>query len=51
MSELFDVRKEIILITGASQGLGRQFARVLAAHGAAVAFASMRWRPAISTPR
>jgi len=27
MSDLFDVRKEIILITGASQGLGRQFAR------------------------
>jgi hypothetical protein len=37
MSDLFDVSKEIILVTGASQGLGRQFARVLAAHGAAVA--------------
>jgi 3-oxoacyl-[acyl-carrier protein] reductase len=36
MSGLFDVRKEIILITGASQGLGRQFARVLSGHGAAV---------------
>jgi NAD(P)-dependent dehydrogenase (short-subunit alcohol dehydrogenase family) len=35
MSDLFDVRKEIILITGASQGLGRQFARVPATHGAA----------------
>src|SRR5262245_19981312 len=40
MSELFDVSKELVLITGASQGLGRQFARVLAAHGAAVALAA-----------
>jgi len=40
MSDLFDVSREVILITGASQGLGRQFARVLAAHGAAVALAA-----------
>src|SRR5450631_4531043 len=40
MSGLFDVSKEIVLITGASQGLGRQFARVLSAHGAAVALAA-----------
>src|ERR1700730_631543 len=40
MSGLFDVSQEIILITGASQGLGRQFARVLSAHGAAVALAA-----------
>jgi 3-oxoacyl-[acyl-carrier protein] reductase len=40
MPDLFDVSQEVILITGASQGLGRQFARVLAAHGAAVALAA-----------
>ena len=40
MAGLFDVGKEIVLITGASQGLGRQFARVLSAHGAAVALAA-----------
>jgi 3-oxoacyl-[acyl-carrier protein] reductase len=36
----FDVSKEVILVTGASQGLGRQFARVLSAHGAAVVLAA-----------
>lgn len=40
MSDPFDVSREIILITGASQGLGRQFARVLAARGAAVVLAA-----------
>src|SRR6202158_389492 len=40
MAGLFDVSKEIILVTGASQGLGRQFARVLSAHGAAVVLAA-----------
>jgi 3-oxoacyl-[acyl-carrier protein] reductase len=40
MSGLFDVSNETILVTGASQGLGRQFARVLAAHGAAVVLAA-----------
>lgn len=40
MADLFDVSEETILVTGASQGLGRQFARVLAAHGASVALAA-----------
>jgi 3-oxoacyl-[acyl-carrier protein] reductase len=40
MPDLFDVSQEVILITGASQGLGRQFARVLAGRGAAVALAA-----------
>ena len=40
MSGIFDVRKETVLITGASQGLGKQFARVLASHGAAVVLAA-----------
>ena len=40
MSALFDVGKETILITGGSQGLGRQFARVLAGNGAAVVLAA-----------
>jgi NAD(P)-dependent dehydrogenase (short-subunit alcohol dehydrogenase family) len=29
MSDLFDISKETILITGASQGLGRRFAAIL----------------------
>jgi len=40
MSDIFDVSKETILVTGASQGLGRQFARVLAGRGAAVVLAA-----------
>jgi 3-oxoacyl-[acyl-carrier protein] reductase len=40
MTGLFDVSKEIILVTGASQGLGRQFARVLSKHGAAIVLAA-----------
>lgn len=40
MDQLFDVSNEVILVTGASQGLGRQFARVLAERGAAVVLAA-----------
>ena len=40
MPDLFDVSREVILVTGASQGLGRQFARLLSGRGAAVALAA-----------
>ncbi|NEV77449.1 SDR family oxidoreductase [Rhodopseudomonas sp. BR0C11] len=40
MDQLFDVSNEVILVTGASQGLGRQFSRVLAARGAAIVLAA-----------
>ncbi len=40
MRDLFDLSGRVALITGASQGLGRRFAEVLAAHGAAVGLAA-----------
>jgi NAD(P)-dependent dehydrogenase (short-subunit alcohol dehydrogenase family) len=40
MSDLFDLSGRIALVTGASQGLGRRFAGVLAEHGAAVGLAA-----------
>ena len=40
MAGEFDLTGKTALVTGASQGLGRRFAEVLAAHGAAVALAA-----------
>ena len=40
MSDLFDLSGRTALVTGASQGLGRRFAQVLAAHGAQVGLAA-----------
>ncbi len=39
---LFDVSSRVALVTGASSGLGRHFAKVLAAHGARVVVAARR---------
>jgi NAD(P)-dependent dehydrogenase (short-subunit alcohol dehydrogenase family) len=40
--QLFDLSGEVALVTGASSGLGRRFALVLAAHGAKVIAAARR---------
>src|SRR3954454_12015930 len=41
-SEIFDVSREVVFVTGASSGLGRRFARVLGMNGAKVALAGRR---------
>ena len=42
MTEIFDLTGRTALVTGASSGLGRHFAQVLAARGAAVTLAARR---------
>ena len=41
-TDLFDLSGAVALVTGASSGLGRRFAKVLAANGATVALAARR---------
>ena len=40
MSHPYDLQGKVALVTGASQGLGRQFSKTLSAYGASVALAA-----------
>ena len=42
MSSLFDISGKVVVVTGASSGLGRQFALALAREGANVAILARR---------
>jgi len=42
MADLFDLKGKVAIVTGASSGLGVQFAKALARHGANVAIAARR---------
>ena len=40
LSDPYDLENKVVLVTGASQGLGKQFAELLCAKGARVALAA-----------
>ena len=48
MSDPYDLENKVVLVTGASQGLGKQFAELLCAKGARVALAARQVAKIIS---